>query len=103
MICGSWVTGPENFGGRKTVEKPGITGQPAKAAFLSSKLAVVSSADGQVYRSQDGGTTWQVHSVIKNGDFRDVSFPNETIGWLSGYGPPSYNDSLYRSEDGGMS
>jgi photosystem II stability/assembly factor-like uncharacterized protein len=80
---------------------PGIAGQPGKTAFLNSNLAVVSSGEGKVSRTEDGGKTWQIQTVLKKGDFRDVRFANERSGWLTGYGPPDRNFELYRSGDGG--
>jgi photosystem II stability/assembly factor-like uncharacterized protein len=81
----------------------GITGQPSGAAFLSSSVAVVSSDDGKVYRTEDSGKTWQVQTVFQDGDIRDISFADEHTGWLTGYGPPDQVAVFYRSTDGGRS
>lgn len=83
------------------IGEPGITGQPVSGAFVTSKIALVSSTDGKVFRTEDGGDTWKVQTVFENGSLRDIYFLNERSGWVTGYGPPEYESALYASQDGG--
>lgn len=50
---------------------------------------------GVLYRTQDGGATWQTLEVPVAGS---INFVDDTVGWLAG-GPA--NEQLYRTEDGG--
>jgi photosystem II stability/assembly factor-like uncharacterized protein len=100
---GVWRTEDSGINWKRVlaIGDPGITGQPANVAFLSSGRAVVGSGDGKVYRTEDGGIHWQTQTLIEQGDFRGISFVNDQTGWLNGYGSPDWDFTIYRTEDGG--
>jgi len=73
--------------------------QPTNASFLNASMAWVSSTNGLIHRTTNGGKTWHTQEVVANHlDVRLVQFINERTGWVS-----ISDGNIYRSDDGGIS
>lgn len=97
---GVWRT---DDGGASWVEvlstsDPRLRSQPAKGFFMNDRQAWIAGSEGQVYRTADGGKTWDIESVADS-HLSDVFFVDEETGWLS----RNYRGQLFRTDDGGRS
>lgn len=63
--------------------------------FLNSQLGWSAGSDGQIFKTTDGGSTWEVVSGI-SGYLRCIEFFNEKIGYIG-----TLNAKFLRSTDGG--
>lgn len=90
--------GPRPIADDARIEKPRVGESYAPAVWvLNDRHIVMVRKDGDVYRSEDGGATWQrVWSV--NNYLVQVYFVNEQFGWIVGA-----NGFMARTTDGGAS
>src|SRR5438094_423358 len=98
-----WRTTDGGFSWQKSLSRstPGVTGAPAQGAFVSPSKAWISSENGEVYSTIDGGQTWHVQLVNPGVTFTDIFFANETVGWLKLPASPPFDGELYATTDGG--
>lgn len=78
---------------------PRFTAQPSCGFFVNESEAWVCAGPGQLYRTTNGGKTWEVRTVAEGPVFSDIFFVDESTGWLS----RNYRSQLYRTDDGGRS
>ena len=63
--------------------------------FLNTELGWVAASNGSVFRTQDGGNTWE--EVLDTGDYlRTIDFLDENTGFVG-----TLNSNFYRTTDGG--
>jgi photosystem II stability/assembly factor-like uncharacterized protein len=70
-----------------------FTAQKFRNIFIKDSLTffAVASQDngfGELYKTIDGGLTWAMIYNVPNRSFRDIHFPNDSIGYIVGY--PSF-------------
>ncbi|WP_420152858.1 WD40/YVTN/BNR-like repeat-containing protein [Siphonobacter sp.] len=73
---------------------------------VSAKVCWIGGTKGQVLRTQDGGTNWEIHSVVgaEALDFRDIhAFDAETAVAMSAGDADKGAARIYRTEDAGQS
>jgi photosystem II stability/assembly factor-like uncharacterized protein len=73
------------------------TWQPTHITFINPALGWVSSTNGIVHHTVDGGKTWQTRDIMEHADLRSINFINANLGWMSG--APG---GIYQSSDGGQ-
>jgi photosystem II stability/assembly factor-like uncharacterized protein len=76
---------------------PRVKGQPVRGSFINHNTGWVCGTNGQVYRTVDGGSTWDVQTLDDTVIFTDVHFISKEIGWLTS----GTFGQLYRTKDGG--
>lgn len=70
--------------------------QPEDVFFLDAANGFVNTDDGLLYKSTDGGETWELHYGFPGGSYSSIYFTSPSEGWyLSG--------RIYHSADGGQS
>lgn len=72
-------------------------GQPARYFQVNSRVAWVTATNGEVYRTRDGGQTWQRQTLGKGTSFEGAFFIDEDTGWLGGWP----GGGIYHTKDGG--
>jgi photosystem II stability/assembly factor-like uncharacterized protein len=70
-----------------------FTAQKFRSVFIKDSLTffAVASHDnglGELYKTIDGGQNWVLLYNVSNKSFRDIHFPNDSIGYIVGY--PSF-------------
>jgi photosystem II stability/assembly factor-like uncharacterized protein len=55
-----------------------------KVRFTSPQTGWIIGERGMMYRTTDGGYTWQEHGSITKASLYGLSFPNMAHGWASG-------------------
>jgi photosystem II stability/assembly factor-like uncharacterized protein len=106
LNCTRWITGQKFIavGDAGTVllsNNDGITwqriepftAQTFRNVFIKDSLTffAVASHDnglGEVFKTIDGGYNWTMMYNVQNRSFRDIHFPNDSIGYVVGY--PSF-------------
>jgi photosystem II stability/assembly factor-like uncharacterized protein len=73
--------------------------QPLRIFFINPNIGWVSTTNGIVHSTKDGGKTWQSKEIGWGSKLEGVFFINQNTGWLGG--TPS--GELYHSENGGKS
>lgn len=104
--CTKWITGQKfiavgdggtillsNDNGITWQRISPFTQQNFKSVFVSDSVTfyAVASQDngfGEVYKTIDGGENWVMSYNVLNRSFRDIHFPNDSIGYIVGY--PSF-------------
>lgn len=66
--------------------------------FLNSEKGWICGDSGKVYRTIDGGLTWQVRIIPGALSFRKIWFVSDIKGWVVGN-----NGKVYRTNNGGQS
>jgi photosystem II stability/assembly factor-like uncharacterized protein len=86
-----------------SVLTPEVKGQPSRIFAVDSNVIVSTGTSGQIYRSEDGGHTWKIRTLIDgDGDFKDVWFSDKQNGFVVGFaGKPSVRPLLFATRDGG--
>ncbi len=81
----------------------GVRGQPTRLFVIDPPVIVATGTAGQIYRSEDGGRTWQIQTLAgENADFTDVCFSDKQDGISVGYvGEPSFRPLVFVTKDGG--
>jgi len=80
-----------------------VKGQPTSGYFDDPTNVWVTGTSGEIYRTKDGGESWQAQTLLPNGDFNEVYFVDGNTGWLLGYLGGETGTQLYRTDDGGQS
>jgi photosystem II stability/assembly factor-like uncharacterized protein len=70
-----------------------LLAQKFRSVFIKDSLTffAVASHDnglGELYKTIDGGQNWVMLYNVSNRSFRDIHFPNDSIGYIVGY--PSF-------------
>lgn len=78
-----------------SVSDPRVKGQPGAGHFINNKGWICGS-EGQVYRTINGGKTWDVQT-LRDAYIDHVFFVDEETGWLS----HGRNGQLFHTDDGG--
>lgn len=79
------------------------------AWFVSAKTGWISNGNGQVFRTTDGGDSWELQLSRTNVWFRSIVFIDSLRGWVGNLGPncfaPGVNDPtlLFHTQNGGVS
>jgi photosystem II stability/assembly factor-like uncharacterized protein len=86
-----------------STSKERTKGQPVRSFFIDTQTGWVCATGGQVYRTEDGGTTWLTETIAgENTSFTDIYFINGRTGWVTGYMGGQYGPKIYRTDDGGI-
>lgn len=82
------------------VPKPGVLDDPAQ--FLSPSTGWL-ALDGDLYRTEDGGASWQplVKDMQSSWMFRQLDFVSENVGWAVVESEDREHSQLMRTSDGG--
>lgn len=78
--------------------------QPARVYFANQLNGWGCGTEGYIYRTTDGGKTWEVVRVAEEVQFSDIFFSSESEGWLAGQTSDSiYHTAgrIYHTKDGG--
>jgi photosystem II stability/assembly factor-like uncharacterized protein len=59
--------------------------------------AWVAATNGELYRTTDGGQSWQRPYLFSSADFTALYFSDQKLGWVAG----SPKSGIYRTTDGG--
>lgn len=51
--------------------------------FVTELVGYLCGENGYVYRTEDGGQTWQDKSIMNESDLTAIYFVNENLGWLT--------------------
>ncbi|HRG60089.1 MAG TPA: YCF48-related protein [Bacteroidia bacterium] len=104
--CTRWITGQKfiavgdagamllsNDDGATWQRIEPFTAQKFRSVFIKDSLTffAVASHDnglGELYKTTDGGNNWVNLYNVPNRSFRDIHFPNDSIGYIVGY--PSF-------------
>ena len=104
--CTRWITGQKfiavgdggtiqlsNDDGNTWQRIQPFTVQKFRSVFVKDSLTffAVASNDnglGELYKTMDGGQNWAMMFNVQNRSFRDIHFPNDSIGYVVGY--PSF-------------
>ena len=65
---------------------------------MNERQAWIAGSAGQVYRTADGGKTWNIQT-LDDSSFSDIFFVDEQTGWVG----QNSQAGLYRTDDGGRS
>jgi len=66
--------------------------------FINPNIGWIVHAGGELFRTTDGGATWQLQSTIPTGGLRSLGFANAAKGWL---GTLQLNDFFFSTNDSG--
>ncbi len=70
--------------------------------FLNENLGWAARGwQGKVYKTIDGGDTWELQFELASSYFRNIEFLDENIGFLGMIRNASYSGGFYRTTDGG--
>ncbi len=74
--------------------------------FVSAQLGWIVNGSGHVYRTTDGGASWQKQFDKSGAHFRSVGFFDAQNGWAGNVGPGEFSatdtTTLYRTQDAGQ-
>jgi photosystem II stability/assembly factor-like uncharacterized protein len=83
------------------------TGRHNDAFFVSASRGWIVNGDGEVYRTQDGGSSWSLQFRKSSAHFRSVGFLNALRGFAGNVGAGEFGATdrspLYQTFDGGQS
>ena len=71
--------------------------QPIHASSINASTVWVSSTNGIIHHTRDGGKSWRTQTVLPGSDIRAIHFINEDTGWITG----SPLAGIHRTDDGG--
>ncbi len=84
-----------------------FTGRHNDAFFVSAEAGWIVNGDGEIYRTQDGGSSWQLQFRKTTAHFRSVGFLNSQRGFAGNVGEGEFGTTdrpaLYETFDGGES
>ncbi len=72
-------------------------GWPLTYFHIDSKTAWIGATDGEIYRTTDGGLTWQRRRLATDASFDGIYFIDTHYGWVAGWP----NGGIYNTTDGG--
>ncbi len=74
--------------------------------FVTAKLGWIVNGSGQIYRTVDGGASWQKQFDESRAHFRSIGFLDAQHGWAGNVGPGEFgatdSTTLYHTQDGGQ-
>jgi photosystem II stability/assembly factor-like uncharacterized protein len=71
--------------------------QPRSIFFVDEHLGYITSTEGILFKTYDGGRTWEEFSFISGNGHSQIYFVNEIEGWYS------ISSRVYHTFDGGLS
>ncbi len=81
------------------------SGRHDDIVFLRPSLGWMVNISGNVYRTGDGGETWDLLHADEQVSFRSVGFADEELGWagnLNAFSDPAPGVALFETRDGGV-
>ncbi|MCD6098216.1 T9SS type A sorting domain-containing protein [bacterium] len=66
--------------------------------FYDSLLGFIGTYDDTLYRTEDGGESWETLEIRSAGGILDIFFLNDTLGWFV-----NGNSKIFKTTDGGLS
>ena len=83
-----------------------FTGRHNDAFFATAESGWIVNGDGEIYRTDDGGASWQLQFRKTTVHFRSVGFVNEERGFAGNVGDGEFGttdrSALYETRDGGL-
>jgi photosystem II stability/assembly factor-like uncharacterized protein len=77
------------------------------AFFVNADTGWIANGNGQIYRTVNGGVSWQLQFERGTAHFRSIGFLNEIVGWAGNVGAGEFGATdanvLYRTENSGQS
>jgi photosystem II stability/assembly factor-like uncharacterized protein len=74
--------------------------------FVTAQLGWIVNGSGQIYRTADGGASWQKQFDKSAAHFRSIGFFDAQHGWAGNVGPGEFGatdtTTLYQTNDGGQ-
>lgn len=74
--------------------------------FITASLGWIVNGSGQIYRTVDGGGSWQKQFEEPRAHFRSIGFFDAQNGWTGNVGPGEFSatdsTTLYHTQDGGQ-
>ena len=81
------------------------TGRHNDVYFVTPDRGWIVNGNGEIYRTDDGGSTWTRQLAVENGHFRSVGFVDANVGFAGSVGLGEFGSRdanvLYRTDDGG--
>lgn len=92
-----WCTNDGGLSWNRCIPHERGKGTPQRYFQLNSTRAWVAATDGYIYRTENGGVTWEKQKIASDIDFTDIVFVDEHTGWVCG----DPNGTILRTDDGG--
>lgn len=77
------------------------------AFFVNADTGWIANGNGEIYRTVNGGVSWQLQFVRGTAHFRSIGFLNEIVGWAGNVGAGEFGATdanvLYRTKNSGQS
>jgi photosystem II stability/assembly factor-like uncharacterized protein len=74
--------------------------------FVTPTLGWIVNGVGQIYRTANGGASWQIQFNRSSTHFRSIGFVDSLIGWAGSVGPGEFNSTdttvLYQTTNAGV-
>ena len=70
--------------GQWTIQNSGTTTPLRGIDFLNSDIGIITGYDGNLLRTSDGGTTWDVLPILTSEILWSAEFVNESAAWVCG-------------------
>lgn len=86
-----------------SIVKPGLDELVRRIYFVNRKLGFALCESGSIYRTSNGGLTWQAQNVGRGFKFNEIQFIDSSHGWITGFGVDYTSYLLLRTDDGGQS
>ncbi len=84
-----------------------FTGRHNDAFFVDANRGWIVNGDGEIYRTMDGGSSWDIQFRKTTAHFRSVGFLNEVRGFAGNVGLGEFGATdrapMYQTSDGGVS
>ncbi|MCB0718507.1 MAG: T9SS type A sorting domain-containing protein [Bacteroidetes bacterium] len=108
IICGilfpGLAIGQDEFAVSELPNAP-VTSRFNDAFFRSDRLGWIVNGDGEIFRTTDGGSSWNLQFVQSDAHFRSVAFLTDQHGFAGNVGPGEFGATdpnlLYETTDGG--
>jgi photosystem II stability/assembly factor-like uncharacterized protein len=75
--------------------------------FVTPKMGWIVNGSGQIYKTPDGGASWQLQFQKSAAHFRSIGFTDSLRGWAGNVGVNEFgatdSSALYQTKDGGAS
>ena len=96
----------QNPSGWETLANAPFVSRHNDAYFVTPTLGWIVNGDGQIFRTDDRGSSWVMQFEQSSSHFRSVGFVDSLRGWVGNVGQGEFSatdgNPLYHTEDGGL-
>jgi photosystem II stability/assembly factor-like uncharacterized protein len=90
-----------NLPGQWQVLNKGIKGWVSSVDFINDKRGWMAGSDGLLFKTEDGGLTWNSIQINEDWFFNKIDFIDERTGWAICWASNIESDVILKTEDGG--